>query len=97
MGIVWNKISNTEKVEALMVFAGRHFHMHQQVATGIREYLTQLHGIADVITGCFLKDLHTVSDCADYMESTMRHQFQKEHEHYEPETKQERKRKRSRS
>ena len=80
-----------------MVAAEVHFHAHQQEATGIREYLTQLHERADILDGCFLKDLITVSDCFDYMEQTMRHQFQKEWDHYEPETKQESKRKRSRS
>ena len=80
-----------------MVAAEVHFHAHQQEATGIREYLTQLHERADVLDGCFLKDLITVSDCFDYMESTMRHQFQKEWDHYEPEEKQKSKRKRSRS
>ena len=89
-------MTNKEKVEALMVFAGKHFHMHQQVATGIREYLTQLHERADILDGCFLKDLHTVSDCSDYMEDTMRGQFQKEWSHYEPEEKQKRQIKRDR-
>ena len=51
-----------------MVAAGVHFHNHQQESTGIREYLTQLHERADILDGCFLKDLITVSDCFDYME-----------------------------
>ena len=90
-------MTNREKVEALRMFAGIHFQAHQMVATGLVDYLQQLWDIAEVLDGCFLKDLHTASDCADYMENTMRGQFQKEWSHYEPETKQERKSKRVRS
>ena len=90
-------MTNKDKVEALRVFAGIHFHAHQMAASGLICYLHQLWERAEVLDGCFLKDLHNASDCADYMADTMRHQFQKEHEHYEPETRQESKRKRSRS
>ena len=65
-------MTNRDKVEALRVFAGIHFHAHQMVASGLIDYLHQLWERAETLDGCFLKDLHTASDCADYMESTMR-------------------------
>ena len=90
-------MTNREKVEALRMFASIHFHAHQMEASGLVDFLQQLWEIADVLDNCFLKDLHTASDCYDYMSNTMRGQFQKEWSHYEPETRQESKRKRSRS
>ena len=71
-------MTNRDKVEALRMFAGIHFHPHQLASTGLVKYLHQLWERAEVLDGCFLKDLHSASDCADYMESTMRHQFQKD-------------------